>query len=201
METDYLNRAQYYGSYSYVNQLQVGMMHGELLPVVVVSIIGNKCFPDDIPYISYHYLNESTTQQQYLFSLTYVFVELGKFDDSKLGGDAEQWLHLLKYAPKEQEPSKAISNKIVLSAYNDLEQFRWTPEEHDAYVRSRLAMEAEQLNYEEKYEKGLAEGKAEGEAKRSIEMAKEMLADNEPIEKIIKYTKLSKEEIEQLKSE
>ena len=32
-------------------------------------------------------------------------------------------------------------------------------------------------------------------------MAKEMLQDNEPIEKIIKYTKLSKEEIEKLKLE
>ena len=38
----------------------------------------------------------------------------------------------------------------------------------------------------------------EGEKKKSIEMAKEMLLDNEPIEKIRKYTKLSEEEIEKI---
>ncbi|ABV79687.1 hypothetical protein [Rickettsia bellii] len=40
-----------------------------------------------------------------------------------------------------------------------------------------------------------------GEEKRNIEIAKEMLIDNEPIEKIVKYTKLKKEEIEKLKRE
>lgn len=37
------------------------------------------------------------------------------------------------------------------------------------------------------------------EMKKAAEIAKEMLIYNEPIEKIIKYTKLSTEEIEKLK--
>ncbi|WP_395476418.1 hypothetical protein [Rickettsia endosymbiont of Pantilius tunicatus] len=37
--------------------------------------------------------------------------------------------------------------------------------------------------------------------KKAAEIAKEMLIYNEPIEKIIKYTKLSTEEIEKLKRE
>jgi hypothetical protein len=44
-----------------------------------------------------------------------------------------------------------------------------------------------------------AETRAEIRVK--IEMAREMLLDNEPVEKIKKYTKLSDEEIEKLKSE
>jgi len=43
--------------------------------------------------------------------------------------------------------------------------------------------------------KGKVRGEARGEEKRNIELAKEMLLDKEPIEKIVKYTKLSKEEI------
>lgn len=39
----------------------------------------------------------------------------------------------------------------------------------------------------------------EAKQKKAVEMALEMLAFNEPIEKIIKYTKLSKEEIQALK--
>ena len=38
-----------------------------------------------------------------------------------------------------------------------------------------------------------------GERKKAIEIAKEMLKDGEPIEKIIKYSKLTKDEIEKLK--
>jgi hypothetical protein len=40
-----------------------------------------------------------------------------------------------------------------------------------------------------------------GEKKKSIEMAREMLLENEPIQKIKKYTKLLDEEIEKIKSE
>ena len=39
----------------------------------------------------------------------------------------------------------------------------------------------------------------ESEKKKVLEIALEMLKDNEPIEKIIKYSKLSREEIEKIK--
>ena len=42
-------------------------------------------------------------------------------------------------------------------------------------------------------------GMEKGEKKKAIEIAVEMLKDNEPIEKIIKYSKLSREEIEKIK--
>ena len=60
-----------------------------------------------------------------------------------------------------------------------------------------LAAQTEELNQKSKYNEGKADRKVEG-----IEIGKtrkNMLADNEPIEKIIKYAKLSKEEIEKLK--
>ena len=43
------------------------------------------------------------------------------------------------------------------------------------------------------------EGRQEGEIKKQIEIAKNMLKDNLPISTIIKYTGLSKEEVEKLK--
>ncbi|WP_256621466.1 Rpn family recombination-promoting nuclease/putative transposase [Rickettsia sp. TH2014] len=79
MEEDYLNRTQLYGCYTYVSQIKKGMKHKDLLPVVIISIIGTKALPDELPYVSYHHIKESNTHKQYLFSLTYVFIELGKF--------------------------------------------------------------------------------------------------------------------------
>lgn len=127
-----------------------------------------------------------------------MFVELGKFDASKIKDDTDQWLHLLKCAHNEQEPPKEIDNANVLSAYEDLEQYRWTAAEHDAYIRSKLAMEAEQLNLEKSYDDGKTEGEATGAEKERIEIAKQMLLDGEPIEKIMKFTKLTKQQIENL---
>jgi predicted transposase/invertase (TIGR01784 family) len=47
--------------------------------------------------------------------------------------------------------------------------------------------------------RGKEEGKAIGKKENSLEIAKNMLKDKIPIETIIKYTSLTKEEIESLK--
>lgn len=47
-------------------------------------------------------------------------------------------------------------------------------------------------------DEGRAEGRAEGKAEEKIEVARNMKADRESVEKIIRYTGLSKEEIEKL---
>lgn len=51
----------------------------------------------------------------------------------------------------------------------------------------------------EKIEEGRKEGIEEGKIEERLEIAKEMLRDNESIEKIMKYSKLTKEEILELK--
>lgn len=78
----------------------------------------------------------------------------------------------------------------VLSAYEDLEQYRWTAQEHDAYIRSKLAMEAEQLNLEKSYDDGKTDEK--------IEIAKKMLAKGKSIEEIMELTNLSIEQLENI---
>lgn len=45
------------------------------------------------------------------------------------------------------------------------------------------------------------EGKAEGRTEATIETAREMIRDNEPIEKIMKYSRLSKETILELQKQ
>ena len=57
--------------------------------------------------------------------------------------------------------------------------------------------EIRKLHYKEE---GKEEGQKIGENKKAIEIAKEMLLDNEPVEKIMKYSKLTKDEIERLRN-
>ncbi|WP_417904753.1 Rpn family recombination-promoting nuclease/putative transposase [Candidatus Tisiphia endosymbiont of Micropterix aruncella] len=190
-ETDYLKRVQYYPAHSYVGQLIEGLTHLDLLPVIVISLVKTRIFDKEVPYISIHKNVETTTNKQYLFDLSYIFIELGKFKKTQLTSVADEWLHLFKCATQETEPPKDIKSSKVLDAYHMIERYKLTPAEYDLYIRTKLQEDAENIALSEHFTKGKAEEK--------IAMAKEMLANNEPIEKIVKYTKLSIEEIEQLK--
>ena len=57
---------------------------------------------------------------------------------------------------------------------------------------------AENKGYEEGIEEGRIEGIEEGSRQKAYEIAKNMLEENISIEAIVKFTKLSIEEIEQL---
>ncbi|WP_375331095.1 Rpn family recombination-promoting nuclease/putative transposase [Candidatus Tisiphia endosymbiont of Oplodontha viridula] len=190
-ETNYLKRVQYYSAHSYVGQLIEGLTHLDLLPVIVISLVKTRIFDKEVPYISIHKNVETTTNKQYLFDLSYIFIELGKFKKTQLTSVADEWLHLFKCATQETEPPKDIKSSKVLDAYHMIERYKLTPAEYDLYIRTKLQEDAEEIALEENFNKGKAEEK--------IAMAKKMLANNESIEKIVKYTELSIEEIEQLK--
>ncbi|OCA96482.1 Rpn family recombination-promoting nuclease/putative transposase [Clostridium beijerinckii] len=62
-------------------------------------------------------------------------------------------------------------------------------------VKSDISVEVEFMTLLERDREKIEEGREE----KALEIAREMLKDNEPIEKIIKYSKLSKEEILKIK--
>jgi predicted transposase/invertase (TIGR01784 family) len=57
-----------------------------------------------------------------------------------------------------------------------------------------------QLGLQREYQRGLEQGLEQGDRDRAIKTAREMLADGMPVDKIAKYTDLSVEEIEALRS-
>ena len=74
-----------------------------------------------------------------------------------------------------------------------------------AFLREKAILDEQEIietatnkGLREGMEKGLAKGIEQGKKRKSTEIAKELLKENMPIEKIAKITKLSKEEIEQL---
>ncbi len=66
-------------------------------------------------------------------------------------------------------------------------------------VKNNPNVEVEFMTLLERDREKLEEGREEGYEEKAFDVAKEMLKDNEPIEKIMKYTKLSKEEILKIK--
>ncbi|WP_256621464.1 hypothetical protein [Rickettsia sp. TH2014] len=67
----------------------------------------------------------------------------------------------------------------MLSAYASLEQYKWTDQEHDDYLRAEMAIQHEIDKFEEKFnagmEKGIEKGIERGIEKGKIEIIKKML--------------------------
>ena len=75
-------------------------------------------------------------------------------------------------------------------AFYILEKHRWSESEQDAYFKANMDIMDDKNAIDTAHNKGMEKGK--------IEMAQKMKEDAEPMEKIEKYTGLSKEEIEKL---
>lgn len=190
--TSFIQRAQYYASRTYVEQIWQGEQYLELRPVILLAILNHSIFPEDVGTISYHHTLETETQRHYLKDISYAFIELDKFTKEwdELETIEDQWLYLFRRAQDTDETPPHASPEIM-DAYKTLEQFRWTEGEREAYERARMSImdDCDALNTARK----------EGEKKKAIAVAKKMLLKGIDLETIIFMTELSIEEIEKLR--
>jgi len=200
-EDHFLQRMQFYASTAYTNQARRGVLHDALVPVILIAITKNKIFSDDIECVSYHATLETKTKQQHLFAVSYVFVELPKFDkkEDELSGPCDEWLYFLSKSIDSRKPPITVSEKAVLDAFDNIEKFNWTEGQYDAYVRARLSYEVELLAMNKSYDEGKEEGREEGSLQKAKEIAIQSLRAGIEISIISNITGLSKEDIEKLK--
>jgi predicted transposase/invertase (TIGR01784 family) len=194
----FLKRVQFYGSHTYVSQLKTGTLHSGLMPVIVVVVLRESLFPEDVEYISYHRTKEEKTNKQHLFELSYVFIELNKFTKKKeeLKTTEDYWLDFLANSTSERAPPEKLDDPHVLAAYEAIERFNWTQESFDAYLKARLLAEAEAIALDEKFERGVEKGKAQGKIEAVINLLKHgKLNDSE----ICQAMHLSADELARLK--
>ncbi|WP_266105178.1 PD-(D/E)XK nuclease family transposase [Rickettsia bellii] len=155
---------------------------------------------DTANYHSAFELRDRVTGLVYFEDIELHTIELNKFTNAKeeltdivkkVKDSLDIWLAFLTrhdLLNKDKLPKK-LDNKVLKKALTVLEVMNFNEEERNTYEDRLkwLMIEANTLK--------------KTEMKKAAEIAKEMLIYNEPIEKIIKYTKLSTEEIEKLKRE
>jgi predicted transposase YdaD len=88
-----------------------------------------------------------------------------------------------------------VSEKSLKEQASDMVM---TEEELD-YLAA-LKVKARSEGHAEGHAEGLEKGRSEGRSEERREMAANMLADDEPIEKIIKYSHLSEKEVLEIKA-
>ena len=138
-------------------------------------------------------------------------LEIPKIDDNEmLKDELVQWLRFIKEPENERVKKFMKENKYLEQARRELEHLSGDPdfkrllESRAGFLRdvdTKLHVareEGKEEGKEEGREEGKEEGREEGKRQKQIEIAKKMKLKDKPIEEIIDFTGLSKEDIENL---
>ncbi|WP_342271869.1 Rpn family recombination-promoting nuclease/putative transposase [Candidatus Tisiphia endosymbiont of Parasteatoda lunata] len=206
-EADYDKRALYYWAKLYTEQLKAAQDYSTLSKAIGIHILNFTSIPNVTKYHNVFHIVKKDSGLLYFKDLELHTIELNKFTDNsheelpdilkKVKNSLDMWTAFLTrhdLLNKDNLP-KELDNVALKKALTVLDVMNFTDEEREAYEDHLKWLRIEANTLKKQLEKGIAKGREEG----IIAIAKEMLLNNEPMEKIIKYTKLSKSQIENLK--
>ena len=184
-------RAQYYAAKTYSRQLNGGENYHDLKEVIFLAITDFVMFPDKKAYKSNHVILDKETLSHDLKDFSFTFLELPKFTKGihELETMTDKWAYFFKHAEETNEkelPQIVGSDVVIEQAYEALNRFSMSEEDLNSYEREiKVEMDTIAVLLNVRLEE-------------RIEMAKKMLADKMDEAIIIRYTGLSKEELQEL---
>ena len=218
-DVEFKERAQYYASKAFSNQPQKGEDYASLKKVIFLAFVNYPIFPEKKDFKSDHQIRDIVTHENDLQKLCFTFVDLSKFKRYETKQVSEltldnKFYYFLKYASKvkDDELEALIKNSPMIDkAFHELTSVYWTAEELEEYeaaekgrrdyynIISQREKESKAEGVKEGIEKGKQEGLREGKQERNIEIAKQMLAEGETLDKVSKYTGLTLDQLKGLK--
>ena len=169
-----------------------------------ITFCSYTVFPEQENYVNSFSMRHDITGELLLDAIHITFIELSKLGEviKKPVSDMtalDKWSIFFQYAPDPQyreTVNKVIESKEVLAMAGELLMSISQNERERAIYRSRKKF---QTDYQSDMATSWYNGVKTGEKKRSLEIAKNMLMDNESVDRIIKYTGLTKSDIEDLR--
>lgn len=202
-------RAQLYAAKAYSRQLDKSGKYIDLKKVYFIAISNNDLFPEEVSYKSSHTIRDIETNGHYLKDLQFIFIELTKFQKSKveeLENIVERWCYFFKYAEETtDEDLKKIAEQepIIKLAYNELDKSSWTEKDLVAYEERILDIQKEAGIWAQRLDDakalGREQGREEGGKEKAELIARNLLKLGVSTEIITKTTGFSSKEIEKLK--
>lgn len=191
-EGDYPERVMYYWAREFSSALMAGQGYSTLPRTIVISIMDFILFECE-EYDSFFQPLEVKRHTLLSDKMGFHFFELPKLPDDVDEDDMLLlWLSLFKAETEEElEKIKEMEVPVMSQAINA----------YYTITASSEFREKERLRAKARHDEAQALFHAEqqGKQKEKIEIAQNMIADGEPVEKIIRYTGLTKESIENLK--
>ena len=184
-------RARYYQSVMDMDMLQKGQTYDKLSPLILVFVCAFDLFKEG----RYVYTFKSRCLENLDLELANDVTTMFLNANGVAGDVTPQMVNFLEYV-KTQVPNDAYTRELEA----EVARLKLDKEVRRKYMVLQAELrDTEIVAFEAGEAKGhaagLAEGLAEGEVKKSRETAFEMLKDGEPLTKIMKYSKLAKEDI------
>ncbi len=204
----FIQRAKFYAFQRFNTLVEKGKYQFDnLTPIYCIGFLAKGIYPKSKEYYHFGRLmnqkGEELDQQ-----ITHIIVEINKFEkkENDIQSDLDKLIYIMKnleHIKGVDQLPKFLTEDWIEQAMNKLDKSQMTPDQrmHFEMMLAKNATIIEMLKEDEREKvakEAAKEAAKETAAKMARETAKEMKINGEPIEKIIKYTKLSKDEIENL---
>ena len=202
-EADYDKRALYYWAKLYGDQLKESEDYSKLEKVIGIHILNFTSIPKSEKYHNAFSITEKETGLHYFKQLELHTIELKKFTDqlgkefedigSKIQTSLDLWSAFLTRNDllSTAKISQALDDAPIKKAIEVLNVMNFTKEEREAYEDHLKWLRIEANSLKKAEEKGRKEEK--------LEIARNMLNESLPIEKIAALTGLTEKEVKNLK--
>ena len=191
-QSGYIQRSLYYASGLIQHQLKAGESYFQLTPIIQINILDFSLLPGE-SIVSRFLLKEKDSNTILTEDFQMIYVELPKFQKTKiedLQTEAEIWFYLLNNIQNLTEKSRMeiLKKKPDLkNAFGVLEMYSSDPEKQREFE--------ERLRADENYAYELAVRYEKGKLEKSLETARKMLEEGDSIEKILRISGLSEDDL------
>ncbi len=168
----------------------------ELQAVYTVALLDFVFDEDKHEKEKYRYdikLSDIETNKVFYDKLNFIYLEMPKFNKSldELETRFDKWLYLIKNLNKLDRVPEKLRERIFERVFELAEIAKFNSEEVQAYEDS--------LKIYRDLKNSLETAREEGEKKAKVQIARLLLSEGESIERIMRVTGLSNDEIEKLK--
>jgi len=198
--TNFLNKYIYYLTDLHSSQKSKGVKYHELARTYQITFCNYTIYPQRTDYITRASMR-TPDGKQITDQINFILVELSKLDEilkkpiDKLT-PLEMWSIFFKFAPdikRRDIVNRVIAEKETIAVAGALLMEISKDERERARYRSRRMFETDQASNILTAE---ARGEARGSNLKAFEIARNMKSENEPYDKIVRFTGLSIAEVE-----
>lgn len=191
------DRVLYYSTFPIIHQAKKGTSwQFELMPIYCIAIV-NFSIDTDSAYLRRVQLMDTSTKTVFYDKLSYVYIELPKFDKAihEVNSEADKWIYLLKNMPELQDIPAELANEPFTHAFEMAEQSALSPRERLLYEASLKSARDTYAEIMTARQEGREEGREEGieEGRRTI--ARSMFTRGLDIKLIAELTELPEDEL------
>lgn len=187
------DRSVYYSSFPIQEQAKKGDWNYQLSPVYMVGILDFIFSGEEsVQEVRHEVQLKDQKCQVFYDKLTYIYLEMPNFKKTELDlqDNFDKWMYVLQRLPHLQDRPQVLQDRVFQKLFEAAEIAKFTPDEKDKYEES--------LKYYRDLKNVVDSSFDEGKQERNYEIARQMKLEGETIEKIIRYTGLTEEEIEKL---